>query len=45
MNVTPNEAVEKLQKNILTAKWMGSETIPDVAIVDHGAFCEANFLW
>ena len=24
---------------------MGGETLPDVAIVDLGAFCEANFLW
>ena len=41
---TPNEAVEKLLKNILTAKWVGGETLPDTAIVDPGAFCEANFL-
>ena len=39
-----NEAVEKLLKNILTAKWMGGETLPDTTIVDPGAFCEANFL-
>ena len=41
----PNEAVEKLLKNILTAKWMGGETLPDTVIVDPGAFCEADFLW
>ena len=40
----PNEAVEKLLKNILTGKWMGGETFPDTAIGDLGAFCEANFL-
>ena len=40
----PNEAVEKRLKNILTAKWVGGETFPDTAIVDSGAFGEANFL-
>ena len=40
----PNEAVEKLLKNILTAKWMCGETLPDTEIVDPDAFCEANFL-
>ena len=40
----PNEAVEKLLKNILTTKWVGGETLPDTVIVDPGAFCEADFL-
>ena len=39
-----NEAVEKPLKNILTTKWVSGETLPDTAIVDPGAFCEANFL-
>ena len=40
----PNEAVEKLLKNILTAERVGGETLSDAAIVDHGVFYEANFL-
>ena len=40
----PNEAVEKPLKNILTTKWLCGEILPDTAIVDPGAFCEANFL-
>ena len=39
-----NEAVEKRLKNILTVKWVGSETVPDTAIVDPGTFCETHFL-
>ena len=42
--MTPDEAVEKQLKNILTTKWVGGETLPDIAIVDPGAFCEAHFL-
>ena len=38
------EAVEKLLKNILTTKWVGGEILPDTALVEPGAFCEANFL-
>ena len=43
--MTPDEAVEKQLKNILTAKWMCGENLPAPRGVDPGAFCEANFLW
>ena len=42
--MTPDEAVEKQLKNILTAKWMCGENLPTPRSVDRGAFCEANFL-
>ena len=38
-----NEAVGKVFENVLTAKLGSGETLPDIAIVDPGAFCEVDF--